>query len=157
MSITELRQWIHAQLETIDPRAGEASAEYADVVRELKIRTLEFNPTLSLSLPILDKKYAASAVGQLRRVLEEIETPSVPDGDVLDPPDVARLMECSPDTVREWIRSGQLRASNVASGNRPRWKIKRSDLETFLQTRQANPAPAPRERRRNNGDVTEFF
>jgi excisionase family DNA binding protein len=157
MSLTELRNWIHAQLDTIDPRAGEASEEYASVVRELKIRTLDFNPTLSLSLPILDKKYAASAVGQLRRVLEEIEQPQpVPDTDVLDPPAVARLVGCSPDTVRDWIRSGQLRAANVANGNRPLYKIRREDLDTFLESRNHTVIPRA-ERRRVDPDVIEFF
>ena len=109
MSVAELKIWIRAQLETIDPRAGEASAEYADVVRELKIRTLEFNPTLSLSLPIRDKKYAASAVGQLRRVLEEIETPppAIEGGD-MSVQQVASLLGVSKETVYGLCASGDL-------------------------------------------------
>jgi excisionase family DNA binding protein len=156
MSVTELKTWIQTKLETIDPADGEPSEQYAAIVRELKIRTLDIDPKLSLSLPIEDKKWACSAFGQLRRVLEEIETPTLPDGDVLDPPAVARLVGCSPDTVRDWIRSGQLRAANVASGSRPLWKIQRSDLDTFLESRNHTAIPRA-ERRRVDPDVIEFF
>ena len=79
MSATELKAWILNEVSEFDPRDSEPSEMYAAVVRELKIRTLEAGfPELSVSLPIEDKKYAVSAVGQLRRVFEALETPAAP-------------------------------------------------------------------------------
>jgi len=161
MNPTQFKNWLNSQLESIEPRIGEPpSGEWSAVVAEAKAYCYALGwHDFALSLPDSETvKTPLTAANQLRRCLTMLDTPpAVPDTDVLDPPAVARLLECSPDTVRDWIRSGQLRASNVASGNRPRWKIQRSDLETFLQTRHANPAPAPCERRRNNGGVIEFF
>jgi excisionase family DNA binding protein len=161
MSPTQFKNWLTDRLTAIEPRIGEPpGSEWAAIVADAKQHCYALGwHDFALSLPDAEKvKTPLTAANQLRRCLAMLDTPpAVPDADVLDPPDVASLLKCSPDTVRDWIRSGQLRASNVASGNRPRWKIQRSDLETFLQTRQADPVPVRRNNRRNNGDVTEFF
>jgi excisionase family DNA binding protein len=161
MTPTEFKNWLTDRLAELEPRIGEPpGSEWAVIVAEAKqyCYGLGFHD-FALSLPDAEKvKTPLTAANQLRRCLSILDTPpAVPDTDVLDPPDVARLLTCSPDTVRDWIRSGQLKASNVANGDRPRWKIQRSDLETFLQTRQADPAPAPPQRRRNSNGVTEYF
>jgi excisionase family DNA binding protein len=161
MTPTQFKNWLTARLSELEPRIGEPPGpEWAAIVAEAKhyCYALGFHD-FALSLPDAEKvKTPLTAANQLRRCLAMLDSPpAVPDSDVLDPPDVASLLGCSPDTVRDWIRSGQLRASNVANGNRPRWKIQRSDLETFLQTRQPDPAPPQRERRRNSGEVIEFF
>ena len=49
------------------------------------------------------------------------------------------------ETVTGWIVSKQLAATNVcrsAAAKKPRWRIRRSDLETFLATRSNRPAEA---------------
>lgn len=66
---------------------------------------------------------------------------------VLSPPQVARQLGVAPETVIGWIRSGQLKASNLASGIRPRFAIRPADLDAFLLSRQPQP-PAQRVRRR---------
>jgi hypothetical protein len=54
----------------------------------------------------------------------------------LTPPAVGRLLGCGSDKVLSLIRSGELRASNLASGSqRPRWKINPADLEALLERR----------------------
>jgi len=59
------------------------------------------------------------------------------DLDTLTPPQVARELKRSVDTVRGWIRSGELKASNVAKpGKRTRYIVKRDDLDSFLAKRQ---------------------
>jgi hypothetical protein len=75
------------------------------------------------------------------------------------PPDIARRYGVSAEKVMVWIRSGELRAINVATrrGGRPRWRIDHADLLAFESRRAAVPAiPQPR-RRRKPVDVIEYF
>ncbi len=60
----------------------------------------------------------------------------------LSPPQVAKALRVSPDTVLSWIRTKQLPAANVATGPRPRWVVQRPDLDTFLQSRRPQSQPA---------------
>ena len=53
--------------------------------------------------------------------------------------DVARQLHTSPDTVRGWIKSGQLAAANLATGSRPRYVITKADLDAFLKSRRPQP------------------
>ena len=54
------------------------------------------------------------------------------------------------DTVLSWIHQNQLKASNIASGSRPRWRIAKTDLAAFLDSRsnqqQATTKPVRRRR-----------
>ena len=54
---------------------------------------------------------------------------------ILNPPQIAKELRVSPDTVLGWINTKQLKAANVATGNRPRYKIRRYDLDRFLKLR----------------------
>ena len=78
----------------------------------------------------------------------------------LTPPQLARLWGISPDKVLNWIRSGELRAINVAErrGGRPRYLIDRADIQAF-ETRRAVIAIVPVRRRSKprSTDVIEFF
>jgi hypothetical protein len=56
--------------------------------------------------------------------------------DKLRPADVAKQLQVSPAKVIGWIRSGQLKAANIATGPRPRYVIQRDDLDRFLSSRQ---------------------
>lgn len=56
--------------------------------------------------------------------------------DLLNISDVCELLSVSPATVAEWIESKQLRASNLSKSIRPRWLIRRTDLDCFLEFRQ---------------------
>ena len=59
--------------------------------------------------------------------------------DALNPGDVAKALSVSPATVIGWIRSGQLKAADIATGKRPRFVIQRAELDRFLQLRQHTP------------------
>lgn len=79
----------------------------------------------------------------------------------LTPSDIAASRGVNVLKVLGWIRSGELRAINVAtsqSGKLPRWRISPADLEAFDAARAAVPRPAPTRRtQRARGQVIEFF
>jgi hypothetical protein len=64
--------------------------------------------------------------------------------------DVSRRYRVSPDTVRAWIRSGELDAISTASARsgRPRFVVMPEALERFERGRAAAVPPPPRRRRR---------
>jgi excisionase family DNA binding protein len=71
------------------------------------------------------------------------------DAEMLTPPQVARRYGVSPDTVRGWIVSGDLRAVSVGKGTRARSRVPADALEEFAAKRPARVAPkAPPQRRR---------
>jgi excisionase family DNA binding protein len=75
------------------------------------------------------------------------------------PPQVAERLGVSADKVLLWIRSGELRAVNVATrlDGRPRWRVDLADLMAFEERRSAVPArSAPRCRKKQDA-VIEFF
>ncbi len=77
----------------------------------------------------------------------------------LTPPQLARLWGISPDKVLTWIRSGQLRAVNVAThrGGRPRYLIDAEDVEVFEKKRQVTADLPVRRGRRACDDEIEYF
>jgi len=79
------------------------------------------------------------------------QTQEPTERDTLTPRGVAKQLAVSPATVIEWIRSGQLKAANIATGSRPRFVINPEDLATFLDNRQPVPPPP---RRRNRPQTT---
>lgn len=71
------------------------------------------------------------------------------------PPQISAMTGIKLDNVMGFIHTNELRAVNTAAnpnGQRPRWRISKADLETFLASRANKPlAPrssAPRRRRR---------
>lgn len=78
----------------------------------------------------------------------------------LSPSDIAVSRVINVIKVLTWIKSGELRAVNVATfaGRLPRWRISPADLESFDAARVAVPqAPVTRRPRRKSGHVVEFF
>lgn len=72
----------------------------------------------------------------------------------LNPPSIARMLGVNQDKVLGWIRSGELTAVDVSAtrGGRPRWRIARADLDSFLNRRRATPPP--KVRRRSNREYS---
>jgi excisionase family DNA binding protein len=89
----------------------------------------------------------------------EEEMPTQATHPYLTPPQVAKTLRVRRDKVLGWIRSGQLRASNVAArrGGRPRYRIEWSDLHAFIQNRLIQLPPPPRRSRPTPEGVTEYF
>lgn len=49
--------------------------------------------------------------------------------------ELAERLEVAEATVRQWIKSGELRAIDIGKG----WRIADADLERFLKTRETAP------------------
>ncbi len=77
----------------------------------------------------------------------------------LSPVAVARLLGVRDSKVAGWIRSGELKASNLATrpGARPRYRVSPQALDAFLSGRQVTPAIKSVRRRKRQDDVTEYF
>jgi excisionase family DNA binding protein len=78
----------------------------------------------------------------------------------LTPPEIAKRLRVNVDKVLTWIRSGELRAINVATrrGCRPRYRVAVVDLESFLRSRAVvPPQPVTRRRSKPANDVIEFY
>lgn len=76
----------------------------------------------------------------------------------ITPPQYACRLGIKPDKVLAWIRSGELRAINVATNahGRPRWRIPAEAILAFESARTSRPtAKSPRQRKRT--DVINFF
>lgn len=81
-----------------------------------------------------DQNAAATLVlAQVHSGLNESETNKVA---TYNPADIAKRLHVSPATVIGWIRGGELKAANIGSGPRPRFIIKQSDFDFFLEYRQ---------------------
>lgn len=78
----------------------------------------------------------------------------------LTPPKLAKLWGVSPDKILSWIRSGELRAVNIATDRscRPRYVIDRKDIEQFEATRVSTRVERPTRRRSKKVDgIVEYF
>lgn len=61
-------------------------------------------------------------------------------------PELAARLEVAEATVRQWIKSGELRAIDIGKG----WRIANADLERFLNARET--APRPKDMTRGGAD-----
>lgn len=77
--------------------------------------------------------------------------------DALNAAQVAKTLAVRKQKVLDWIRSGELRASNVGSGYQPRWRITRADLDVFLAGRNPTPRPSKRKRQRQDTGYTRYY
>ncbi len=79
----------------------------------------------------------------------------------LSPAEVAAQLGVGRDKVIAWLRSGELRGSNLATkpNGRPRYRIDLADLEAFLQQRLVHPHDPQRRRRGRSPptDIIEYF
>lgn len=76
----------------------------------------------------------------------------------LRPREVAALLGVDHRRVLAWIKSGELPASDLSSpeSSRPAYRVKRSDLDAFLQRRRVQQ-PKQNGQRRKREPVGEFF
>ena len=77
----------------------------------------------------------------------------------LTPPELAREWGVSAAKILHWIRSGELRAIDIARrrGGRPRYLIDRADIAAFEAVRQVVVKPRISRRRKPYSTVIKFF
>ena len=78
----------------------------------------------------------------------------------LSPPAIAEQLGIDTAKILTWIKTGELRATNVATSTsgRARWRVAPTDLDDFLRRRQCVPAVKPtRRKRRAERGVIQFF
>ena len=78
---------------------------------------------------------------------------------MMTPPEVGRRLRIKAARVIAFIRSGELRASDLSSAGsrRPRFRVDPADLAIFLNRRATGPQPkTPRKRRKTEG-ITQYF
>jgi excisionase family DNA binding protein len=99
-------------------------------------------------------KLAQSSIGGLKKS----KRAAGPRRDVLTPPQAATRLGVDAGTVITWIKTGELKASNVGKGSqRPRYRIQRSDLDRFLKSRQPEVSAKRKRRTRSPAGEVEFF
>jgi len=115
----------------------------ATVVRHAKHHAYSLKLyTIADKLPERQGKTTLDGLLRLRECLPKRK----PRTDKLTPPQVARVLGVSPETVRGWIRSGELKAVNLADPQspRPRYRIERDALTSFATGRETiAPTPNP--------------
>lgn len=83
-----------------------------------------------------------------------------PKSPYLTPPQIAARLGVVNNKVLGWIRSGELRAVNLAASRsgQPRWKVLESELQRFLDSRAAMPPPPkpPRTRKTHSDGGFDF-
>lgn len=76
----------------------------------------------------------------------------------LTPPEIAARFCCKPETVIGWIKSGELRALNLArrGAMKSRYRVSPEALELFELARAVVPRPAPARKTKLNMEVKRF-
>lgn len=68
--------------------------------------------------------------------------------ELMTAPEVAKLLRVNQVKVNQWIRSGELLATNISQGEKlPRYRVSRADLEAFLAARSTRPSKQKPRRR----------
>lgn len=57
------------------------------------------------------------------------------EGEWMTIQDVSEYLKVDPETVRRWVRSGELKALSLGQGNRSGYRILKSELEMFIAAR----------------------
>lgn len=74
----------------------------------------------------------------------------------LTPPEIAEQFGVKADTVRNWIKAGDLKAVNVANkGRRPAFKVSRQWLDEFVAARMVAATPKTSRRRKSSPDTKD--
>lgn len=81
------------------------------------------------------------------------------DATFLTPPEVAKRLRVSPETVIGWIKSGELAAINSGKQGciRPRYRILEADLQSFIQRRYIGSSVKPQRVSHKSPEVIEFW
>ncbi|MGD0901149.1 MAG: helix-turn-helix domain-containing protein [Thermoguttaceae bacterium] len=156
MTLKELRSLILKKMDELDRWhenpdeekiiAGEQAIVYevADMMARAGFPHLH---AIALVLPVGEdsepvKNFLSRCLTALRSKRRARSKGLARESDMLTPPQVARRYGVSPDTVRAWIASGDLRAMNVGKGKRPRYRVPVESLKELDAKRVPKVVPA---------------
>ncbi|MCL4204836.1 MAG: helix-turn-helix domain-containing protein [Pirellulaceae bacterium] len=71
-------------------------------------------------------------------------------------PEIARELRIRESKPIGWIRAGLLPAINLGTEARPRYRVRRSDLETFLESRRVAADVRPTRRQRRDSSIPRY-
>jgi excisionase family DNA binding protein len=155
MATTSFRRYLKSKIKWLqdhEPVADEVDTlpyDAADICREARRRAVAAGlPDVAAVLATVRTEALALVTAQ--HVLAEALAALAVKPTSLTPPEVAKRLGVSPDAVRGWIRSGELKATNTADPkkSRPRFRIEPDAVKAFQERRAAKIAPAAPIRRR---------
>jgi hypothetical protein len=158
------RKWLRQQLAYLDGLECHELSDYDDVgevIRDAGRRGGLAGVAAAVKLCDIRKGGLSPAAGRAILAGCLAALPIKQSKERLTPPEVARRLGVSPDTVRKWIATGELAAVNIASptAKRPRHRIELDALAGFDKRRTAKvvePSPPRRGRRKLTTTVTRF-
>ena len=76
----------------------------------------------------------------------------------LTPPEIRRKLRIRQSKVLGWIKNGDLPAIDVSEGRgrRPRYRVRKSDLDAFLAARAVVPAAKPERQQRRDSAIPRY-
>jgi excisionase family DNA binding protein len=146
-TIADFRRWLRAEIAELDETCPQENHfwEAADTIRESRRIALSLDqPDIAKMCRIGNRPLALPAAQEiLSACLATLRTKNraAPRRDMLTPPEVGRRYGVSPDTVRAWIASGELRAMNVGKGKRPRYRVPADALKELDAKRLPKVVP----------------
>ena len=64
----------------------------------------------------------------------------VPSMDIMTPEEVAKVLKVTPETIRKWLRKGELTGADTPAG----WRVTPADIEAWMaKHRRKEPEPTP--------------
>ena len=158
-NVAAFRRWLRAEIKWMnDPHPDEQQFyDAANAITEARriavglglpdvARICSTIRTPALALPVAQEVLSDCLVATNKK------KPSEANAKRLTPPQVAERYGVSPDTVRRWITNGDLLATDVSKGGRPRYRVSADDLKEFDKRRVAKVSPAKPARRRRPKD-----
>ncbi len=106
---------------------------------------------LNLSMPL------AQSSCPVTHCDEGVSMATSPECELLTPPQAARVLGIGKNKIGILINRGDIRATDMSLGTSPRWKIRRTDLDAFIESRMNAPKPKPARRRRGDDSELEFI
>lgn len=64
------------------------------------------------------------------------------DEELLTVPEVAAMLRLNEQTVRKWLRDGTLPGYRLGSNRKAGWRIRRSEVEAYLEAHRGEGAAA---------------
>lgn len=129
----------------------------AEILSDCQRKAAGFGYEGGGDVPAISPRAVLAEVGKM---LEWAQDKAEAKQSVLTVREAARLLRVSRGKILGWIATGRLTADNVGRGGKPRYRIKRANLDTFLAGRaKTAERRKPRRQKRppDDAEIIEFF